>query len=301
MTIILGLGNEEQVIQFSDRRLSWAGGVKEEESNKAGVLVCETGRFAFGFTGLAAAGAFKTMDWLLDTLLECGPPEYTMVNIIGKLKARLEARFAQPDLRRFDRRVSILFSGFAYGSGRPEPASVILSNFESLATNTVYPAAQDQFLLSVGNADFSRPDPILLEYVGNHSAITESDLERFAEMLTVRKPTHALTDVAAAYLRELADRPKSVGAIGKQLSSIRIDADLNKPVETLYHSAVNKMVAHMPAMVYLLPGNRVIMKGGIIEAVSPGASPISGPRVSKNSRCPCIDPAANNLNFSDPP
>lgn len=60
MTLILGLGNREQFIQISDRRLTSNGLPQDDESNKAGMLICANGRLAFGFTGLGRAGTFET-------------------------------------------------------------------------------------------------------------------------------------------------------------------------------------------------------------------------------------------------
>jgi hypothetical protein len=60
MTFILALGNREQFIQISDQRLSWDGKLVEDESNKAGILLCKDARHIFGFTGLAKYGNFNT-------------------------------------------------------------------------------------------------------------------------------------------------------------------------------------------------------------------------------------------------
>jgi|HubBroStandDraft_1064217.scaffolds.fasta_scaffold314307_1 hypothetical protein len=76
MTLILALGNSDQVIQVADRRLSWNGQLREDEASKAGLLECLNARLAFGFTGLAQWPGFDTRDWLLDALRDSGPPEY---------------------------------------------------------------------------------------------------------------------------------------------------------------------------------------------------------------------------------
>ena len=64
MTLIVALGNTEQVIQISDRRLTCDGKLIDDESNKCGVLFCLNARMAFGFTGLARWKNFETTKWL---------------------------------------------------------------------------------------------------------------------------------------------------------------------------------------------------------------------------------------------
>ena len=70
MTFILTLGNGDQVIQLSDRRLTVDGTLHDDESNKAGVLISDDARLAFGFTGLARIGSFATQQWLAAALNE---------------------------------------------------------------------------------------------------------------------------------------------------------------------------------------------------------------------------------------
>ena len=47
MTMILTLGNSDQFIQLSDRRLSSGGWSVDDESNKAGSLVCADAKSEF--------------------------------------------------------------------------------------------------------------------------------------------------------------------------------------------------------------------------------------------------------------
>jgi hypothetical protein len=95
MTLILALGNSEQMIQIADRRLSTNGHIVDEESSKAVVLTCANGRMVFGFTGLATCGDFITRDWLIQALLDCGPPSYDALNILERLKDRASYDFME--------------------------------------------------------------------------------------------------------------------------------------------------------------------------------------------------------------
>ena len=116
MTLILALGNSDQFVQLSDRRLSWNGSLIDDESSKAGYLSCPNARLAFGFTGLARLDSFRTRDWLLDALLECGPPDYDARGVLQRLCVRATETFRfHPVLRsspRQHRRLSIIFSGY---------------------------------------------------------------------------------------------------------------------------------------------------------------------------------------------
>jgi hypothetical protein len=76
MTLILTLGNREQFIQLSDRRLSSTDGKPlDDESDKAIHFVCANARFLVGFTGLAHAGTFHMHTWLIESLSACAPPD----------------------------------------------------------------------------------------------------------------------------------------------------------------------------------------------------------------------------------
>src|SRR5947207_1064784 len=93
MTFILALGNREQFIQISDRRLSWDGIPKDEEFNKAGVLLCKDARHIFGFAGLAEVKGFSTRRWLLNSLFDCSAPDYQVNKIMNRLKLKATRDF----------------------------------------------------------------------------------------------------------------------------------------------------------------------------------------------------------------
>src|ERR1051325_2606816 len=141
MTLILALGNSDQMIQLSDRRLSWDGQVVEDEASKAGLLICLNARLVFGFTGLAKAGDFKTRDWLLDAIQDCGPPahDHSLDGILERLRIRATETFCQhADLRglqRKDKRLSIMFSGYMHAKVPPLLAFALLSNYQNFETD----------------------------------------------------------------------------------------------------------------------------------------------------------------------
>lgn len=95
MTLILALGNSDQIIQISDRRLVANKVPVDEKSNKAGVLMCNPATLVYGFTGLARVGNFDTARWLVKVLFECCPPDFRFHNIMRRLLARFDADFAK--------------------------------------------------------------------------------------------------------------------------------------------------------------------------------------------------------------
>jgi|ERR1035437_653376 hypothetical protein len=172
MTLILTLGNSDQMIQVSDRRLSWEGNVVEDESSKAGLLTCSNARLGFGFTGLAKFGEFRTRDWLLDTLLKSGPPEFTAKDILERLRLRASETFrldpALSSSHRAHRRLSIMFSGYLYHHVPPLAAFAILTNFQDFQSGQDRAEAWDEFRLEF--ASERRPwdgEPTLIQRVGN--------------------------------------------------------------------------------------------------------------------------------------
>jgi hypothetical protein len=138
MTFILALGNREQFIQISDRRLSWDGKLVDDESNKAGILLCKDARHIFGFTGLAKYGNFNTRQWLLNALYECCPPDYEINRIVPRLMNRATKDFnTLPALKSLDlrrKRLSIMFCGYNYYVDPPMGALGILTNFQNFQT-----------------------------------------------------------------------------------------------------------------------------------------------------------------------
>ena len=93
MTLILTLGNNDQLIQLSDRRVSGGGQVYSDESNKVRVLYCQDARLAFGYTGLARRNGFRTLDWLVDALSSAAAPEYCGAPFLDRVREAASAAF----------------------------------------------------------------------------------------------------------------------------------------------------------------------------------------------------------------
>lgn len=291
MTIIVALANKDYVVQISDRRLSSNGRLIDDESNKCGVLFCLNARMAFGYTGLAKYGAFSTPDWLLKALHDCGGPDYTIGEILERLKNKATETFkSHPTLRSIPRQhkcLAVMFTGFINVDGTVKPGCAILSNFHDFANNARFDEASDEFSVNYSSANQEAINPTLVQRVGNWLAMTDGDIEDLRELLLQNKPPQAVTGKALETVRDIADRPKSAGTIGKQLTSIIIPKDPSLGVESNYSTATVKPETYMPALVYLLPDQQATITNITISPVEADTPPISVPKVNKHAPCPC--------------
>jgi len=291
MTLILTLGNNDNVVQVSDRRLSCDGKLIDDESNKCGTIICLNARLAFGYTGLARWKRFSTFDWLLDALHHSAAPEFTIGEILERLKIKANETF-QNDQRlkyasKINKRLAIMFSGYINVNGYFKPGCTILSNYHNFQNNIAFNEAQDNFEIHYSSAREGVDNPTLIQRVVNWHAITNSDLNALREFLAKGKPSHAIRDKAFDFIRNIADRKESNGTIGKQLTSITIPKDLHEPVNSQYSSNIVKPETYMPSHVMLLPEQHYTVSNISVRPVENDTPPISVPKVGRNVPCPC--------------
>ncbi|WP_373506591.1 hypothetical protein [Thiocapsa sp.] len=281
MTIILALGNRQQVIQLSDRRLSRNGRLVDDESNKSGILFCPDARLAFGYTGLARYGSFKTIDWLLHALHDAGPPTFLVHDVMEKLKANATRTFREhPALKaapREAKKLSLMFSGYVYLRSGPQQGYALLSIYVNWQTGYQFESTQDDFNILYSTEIDVASNPTFIQRIGNWHGISEKDILAFRQLLVEGRPSEGIVNIAVDYLRELADRPSSANCIGKQLSAILLPSDAQQPVEMSYHSAVIEKSAYMPAQVFLFPEKHAAISGVSISPVDDDTPAISVP------------------------
>lgn len=291
MTLIVALGNEEQVIQISDRRLSSNGTLMDEESNKAGVLMCENARMAFGYTGFAKWYGFSTRKWLLDALHKAGDCGFDIGRVLENLKEQANETFSNHPLIGMipaqQKSLAIMFSGYINLDGYWKQGCAVLSNFHDFDTNTRKPVPSKEFRIEYSSARLGEDNPTLVQRVGNWSAMTDKDIDLLREMLEKRKPSRGIIGKATKLIHGYSDNPKSKGSIGKQLSAIKIPKNINVSVSSEYISAIVKRKTYMPSMVYLLSEKHLVVDGVSIAPVKKDTLPLSIPRVPKNAPCPC--------------
>lgn len=293
MTLILTLGNLNEVSQFSDRRLSRYGRAIDEESTKCGVIFSPVARLAFGYTGLGRLGSFKTMDWLVNAICEAGPPDFEILHVLERLRDAATEEFNRhPDLMsasRAHKTLTVMFSGFVYGSGKALPGYAFLSNYVDFNTGHRYPEVQDEFKLFTftQNANVDKSHSGFVQRIGNWTGITERDINALRDTMHRSPHRSKVMNLGVRFIRELATKSASQGSIGKQIECIHIPSDMNSNVVCSYHSNVVRRSTHMPAQIWLFADKNLALSNIEIVPMDKDTPPISVPKVTKNSVCPC--------------
>lgn len=297
MTLILTLGNRDNVIQVSDRRLTVNGLLQDDESdeyNKCGVINCKGGRLAYGFTGLAKSSGFETRKWLLDALLDSGPPDYSALGITNRLKDRATTDFRnRPEVKALQpgqKRLSILISGYLYNRTPPNLVYALLTNYVEL-NGFANIDAWDHFKCHYWSE--SSPfleDPTLVQRVGFWPAMKDSDVAVLRNLLEKRRPIEAILGKALEVMRAAANRPEAKGTIGKQLTSIILPSDPLLRWTGTYHSENLTPKVYLPdAIILESDERRKYVRDVCIETINPNTSllPLRTSKIPKNSPCPC--------------
>jgi hypothetical protein len=297
MSLILTLGNREQVIQVSDRRVTVNGLLQDDdsdESNKCGVINCKGGRLAYGFTGLAKSSKFETREWLPDALLDSGPPDYSALGITNRLKDRATRDFQnRPEIKSLQpgqKRLSVLISGYLYNRSPPYLVYALLTNFVELngAENS---EAWDHFKCHYwSECSPFQENLTLVRTVGFWSAIKDNELAVLRKLLEERRPVEAILGKALEVMRVAADRQEAKGTIGKQLSSIVLPSDPFSLWTGTYHSEKLTHKVYLPdAIILESDKRRKYARDVCIESINPNTSllPLRTSKIPKNSPCPC--------------
>lgn len=291
MTLIMAMVNKEYAVQISDRRLSSNGRLVDDESNKCGVLYCLNARMTFGYTGLAKWKSFSTFEWLLKILHDSAAPDYTIGEILERAKVHATESFNNDpilrDMPMMHKKLSVMFTGFINIDGEIKPGCAILSNYHNFENNTAYAEAQDRFEINYASANKDEINPTLVQRVGNWNDIKEKDINIMRNLLLEGKPSQAIVGKGLELIRDIADRPKSAGTIGKQLTSVVIPKDFNQAVTSNYSSNKVKAETYMPAQVFLLPNQHMTVSNISVSPVDKDTLPISVPKVGRNTPCPC--------------
>jgi hypothetical protein len=299
MTLILSLANRDHVIQLCDRRLTTNGRVCDEESEKSGAIVTDNARLLFGFTGLARALGVEMQHWILDALFECAAPDSTANNTLapGTLLVRLRDKATKefrelPPLRRLtarDKCMTVLFTGYVYSRDPPALVRAVLSNFYDPASGHHNVFAADEFALYTEQEQMNpRPDnPVIVDCVGIRDAVGPPEVRVCVDLLLARKNPKEIVGKATQLMRRMADKPVSGGAVGKQITWLRLPAALDQPVESGYDTNVPSDASYMPSMIVLTRSGRSVVYQAAFEKVGPDTTPLFVQRVPRNSPCPC--------------
>lgn len=292
MTLIITVANDENIIQVSDRRLSYSKGKPNDESNKAIVMYCNDARMVIGYTGLAEAGKFKTRDWLLDALNKCGPPDFTANGIINRFREMASQDFANLKLLRnvspYNRRLTILFSGYLFQS--PVVAVfTIVTNFENRMSGEISRGDWGKFVTFNRREEWPRAKPFsLFNSIGVIPDINDSDFRKLDDLVNKIKNPEAIIGKLIDIFHKFAGSAKSEGAVGKQLNSVVLSRDLSLNVRTQYYSNEVKSETYMPDVVYVQTGQHLNVSSVSIRPLDANvSSALSGPKLKRNQICWC--------------
>ncbi len=295
MTLIIAMANSENAIIASDRRLVGINGLLDDESNKAGFLVCRDARLGFAFSGLAECAAFKTNFWLPETLARSAEPDGLMVPIIERFRRFANKKFAGlKGPSPCQKRLSVIFAGYHYGSEVPRPCVWRVSNYERGEGESGFELseAQNEFEAFCWADARSPGDPYtIVRACGFPSGIPDRSLADLISLVKARRPAVGLVGKSVAMIREAAAAPASKGAVGMQCSTIVIPSDPNKGAEAHYHSEHPTPDSYVPAYVLALGGiGGTLASAGLKlkQKVKSSKTPVLQiPKAGRNQRCPC--------------
>lgn len=301
MTLVLALGNMDQVVQISDRRLTDGRGkpcVLPE--CKGTILTLEDSRLLFGFAGLARAGRFRTGKWILEAMLKAATEDHLALGTINRFTEILTERWRQPDLQAVapeHRGLSVLFTG--YNDCRPAPnlISAIVTNFQNFETG------QDETAWEKFKATFwsikegvTPAEATYVQRIGAWQAMDDvGDGEKLRRMLEDRRPVKAIIEAGVGTVREIGSRPTAGGTIGAELNSAVLPAQRQNT--SLTEGISIQMGFHPEGACHAMRGpNQVLstreaqlsLTDPRFEAVEPDKTPpLAVQKIGRNKPCPC--------------
>lgn len=300
MTLILALGNSEQVIQVADRRLTGlapARGTVDDDFTKAGVWTCADGRVTFGFSGFATKENFNTQRLLLEQIIACSKPDFQLKPTVERLKDVLTNTFREHatiiSLPRSARRLSVMFTGYWDLGQSPCLVNLLLTNFQDFDAGIDDIEAWSEFrgwyFAQVPPGEMSG-EPTMIQRIGAWPTLPDSLLDPLRSMLEERKPTKAIVGAVRSVFRTASVSPLARDGIGNRLSVLVLPGDRGIPTTADYLTDTALGHAWYPSQVETLPGRPCFAVEKMLfnlhdESGRPGVLTI--PVVGRNKPCPC--------------
>lgn len=271
MTLLIAMANDTHAILLGDRRLVGNNRIGTDEANKVCVLFCDNAKLAIAFTGLAIVGAFRTQDWLRDTLYEIGKRKHLMLDVLGELEREATRTFAKlPPCP-----TGFLITGFQY-SPVAQNVCFFLTNFDS--GKPPFTPRPDFTLQELGT-----PGTTIVEAAGFKSVLTARDYSSLRKMLDADNAPPLILRKAVEIMRRVSADPKSQRMIGGQCNSAVVRVQANTGVTGTYHSEKPTFVAFGPDMASAVTGGSLASAGTLLYA----PMFLSGPEIRKNDECWC--------------
>lgn len=292
MTLILAMGNRQQVVLVSDRRLTRNGVLFEDESNKASVIFCKDARLAVAYTGLAQLGNFQTRRWLPEVLMDSAAPDFLMIPTIERFTERATRDLANINVSKpQDKHLSVVFAGYCYDETPPRCYCWLVSNFEWFGDQRPPELSADKFMVFYYRDKRPREENFdILLPAGVPNAVRQKDYESLHALLHENKPAQAIVGKGIDAIRTAAASARDQ-LIGKQCNSIILPSNPEEQALFDYHSAKVATRHYLPSYINARgDGSGVYsIADGWFESRSADdhALVLSVPKVGRNHPCPC--------------
>jgi SEC-C motif-containing protein len=290
MTLIVAVGNPDQFVQVSDRRLTGLadGRVVTDEANKSIILKADDALLIGGYSGIARTNSFNARDWILDTLYDCAEQDCIAENILLRFRDRASEKFKNsPSLK--GKSLSILFSGWHDHYISPLAFQVIVSNNKD--PNHIYRSAgvKPEFeYMSRSHENLGAGIDLVNSWIGMPFEMYQEDKEELAWLISSRKPVFAIRGKLISVVRKFSKMPSAGGTVGGQLTSIVLPRSPEDSVVFDYHSHIVKPEIYVPDVLYLTSNGRQTRKDVELAPVDMSSTPpLSVPKVKPNQPCPC--------------
>lgn len=281
MTLIVAVMTPVQVILVSDRRFSGSGKPDEDERNKVAVFMCNNGRAAIAFTGMAAFAKFKTTEMLLDAFSRAAAPDHLFLPTIGRVAGVLTEEVKKLKIPADKKHLTVIVAGYEYRL--PEGAKTVLFK---ITNSGEHKSALDTF--SIQRRRDTREDIGVFGVFsfGRTEGVLRQDGAVLRDLVLKGAPTSAIVDKTVDAIRNAAKSPKSQKQVGSQCNSIVLPSDTRKAVTADYHSMTASNTLYMPNAVISTTQASFTSDDTYIEQRGVN-TPIVLPKVGRNVPCPC--------------
>jgi hypothetical protein len=286
MTFIISLGNADQIIQVSDRRLTSNSDLVDDSFNKVGHVLCDDASFLYSFTGLATFGKHKTNEWLLQAFDRSIRNGSNYSNIAYSLAAEATDYFRNStELKKLsgrDRRLTIMLSGYT-ASGLL--VNTLITNFQDYENGIDFPDAKDCFTVRTEESIKTvSENPVFIQVIGQFNAFRLEDEAELRGMLKDRISFEAIIQKAVGVVQKVSENTVSRQTVGKKINTARLPfSDLPCAVSG-YFSDILENEIHLIDQIDLRTGGPRLR---ISDVKLVCESPIVFPKIHRNANCPC--------------
>jgi hypothetical protein len=230
MTLVVSLGNSDQIVQISDRQLTDGRGKPfVVPENKATILTLANSRLLVGFAGLARAARFRTAQWMLEALSAAAADDHLAHGTVERFTEVATERFQKPDLKavpRERRGLTDIFTG--YNDTIPPPCliSAVVTNFQNFESGCDE-EPWDHFKATYWSILPGVPpeEATYIQRIGTWIAVDdERDVNQLRHILEERRSPEVIIEASVGKVREIAARASARGLIGKDLSTAVLPA-----------------------------------------------------------------------------